>query len=96
MLKRNLVTISLTGAVLAGAFSLAASGPAGARSCGAGCKYRIRFHNTVTGPNTVSKGGNVMINPQPLPPRQYHSNSFEYGGKVMINPQPLPPRTGQR
>jgi len=33
-------------------------------------------------------GDEVMLNPQPLPPRV----QFSYGDEVTINPQPLPPR----
>jgi len=34
-------------------------------------------------------GDEVMLNPQPLPPRV---TQFSYGDEVTINPQPLPPR----
>lgn len=33
--------------------------------------------------------GSVMLNPQPLPPREGVYGSFSH---VMLNPQPLPPR----
>jgi hypothetical protein len=40
-------------------------------------------------------GGNVMLNPQPLPPRDYlpaGSINTTLGEDVSLNPQPLPPR----
>ena len=35
-------------------------------------------------------GDAVMLNPQPLPPKEM--GGLGLGGEVMLNPQPLPPR----
>jgi hypothetical protein len=39
----------------------------------------------------LSKGSAVMLNPQPLPPKDIYSFGSR-GGQVMLNPQPLPPK----
>ncbi len=85
MTKRNVVTIALTGAVLAGAFLLTGISAASATPC-AKCKTKVILQTHLSGPNSVSRAGKSMLNPQPLPP----------GMKNSINPQPLPPRVFQR
>jgi hypothetical protein len=47
-------------------------------------------HNTASFRHLGSK---VMLNPQPLPPKQFSaSRKINFGSKVMLNPQPLPPK----
>lgn len=38
----------------------------------------------------LSRGSAVMLNPQPLPPKEVYSFGSR-GSEVMLNPQPLPP-----
>jgi len=46
----------------------------------------------ISKPATVTPGTGVMLNPQPLPPRQTPSLELvRSGGRVFLNPQPLPP-----
>lgn len=40
----------------------------------------------------LSFGDDVLLNPQPLPPRDFYFLFFVPGIQAMLNPQPLPPR----
>ena len=51
----------------------------------------VKWHSPLLTRTFGTPGSEVMLNPQPLPPKETHQ-FVTFGSEVMLNPQPLPPK----